>query len=325
MGYQNISFPSGTVFLVTGGAGFIGSNLCEALLKLGCRVRCLDDLSTGKQANVDLFAGNPAYEFIRGDVKDFDVCRRACEGADYVLHQAAWGSVPRSLELPLFYCANNVSGTLNMLEAARRCKVKRFVYASSSSVYGDTSVFPQKEGAEGKPLSPYAVSKREDEDWARQYAMHYGLETFGLRYFNVFGRRQDPKGAYAAVIPKFIRQLLRGERPTIHGDGLQSRDFTYVENVIEANLKACLAGKNASGQACNIACGGCVTLLDVYRAITDALGLNVEPVFGPARPGDIRHSYADISCAKELLGYDPDWSFERGIQAAIAWYKDDLR
>lgn len=325
MGYQTIRFPANTVFLVTGGAGFIGSNLCEALLKLGCRVRCLDDLSTGKQANIDIFAGNPAYEFIRGDMEDFDTCMRACEGVDYVLHQAAWGSVPRSLEMPLFYCANNVSGTLNVLEAARRNQVGKLVYASSSSVYGDTDVLPQKEGFEGNPLSPYAVSKRENEDWARQYAMHYGLETVGLRYFNVFGRRQDPEGAYAAVIPKFIRQLLRGERPTIHGDGLQSRDFTYVENVIEANLKACLAGKEASGQVCNIAYGGSTTLLEVYRAITDALGVNVEPVFGPARPGDIRHSNADIGRAKALLGYDPEWCFERGIQAAIEWYRENLR
>ena len=324
MGYQDISFPADTVFLVTGGAGFIGSNLCEALLKLGCRVRCLDDLSTGKQANVDFFSENPAYEFIRGDVKDFDTCLRACEGADYVLHQAAWGSVPRSLEIPLFYCANNVSGTLNMLEAARRCKVKKFVYASSSSVYGDADVLPQKEGVEGKPLSPYAVSKRENEDWARQYAMHYGLETVGLRYFNVFGRRQDPEGAYAAVIPKFIRQLLRGECPTIHGDGLQSRDFTYVENVIEANLKACLAGREASGQVCNIAYGGRTTLLEVFRAIADALGVNVDPVFGPARPGDIRHSNADISKARRLLGYAPDYDFARGLTEAIQWYKDNL-
>ena len=324
MGYQTIKFPSDTVFLVTGGAGFIGSNLCEAILKLGCRVRCLDDLSTGKQANVDLFAGNPAYEFIRGDIKALDTCIRACEGADYVLHQAAWGSVPRSLEMPLFYCANNVSGTLNMMEAARRCKVRKFVYASSSSVYGDAHTLPQKEGAEGKPMSPYAVSKRENEDWARQYAMHYGLETVGLRYFNVFGRRQDPEGAYAAVIPKFIRQLLHGERPTINGDGLQSRDFTYIENVIEANLKACLSGKNASGRAFNIAFGESRPLLDVYRAIADALGTSLEPVFGPERPGDIRHSNADISRAKELLGYAPDWSFERGIAAAIAWYRDAL-
>ncbi|MBR4718531.1 MAG: SDR family oxidoreductase [Lentisphaeria bacterium] len=324
MGYQDITFPSDTVFLITGGAGFIGSNLCEAVLKLGCRVRCLDDLSNGKQANVDIFTENPAYEFIRGDIRDFDTCMRACDGADYVLHQAAWGSVPRSLELPLFYCANNVSGTLNMLEAARRNRVRKFVYASSSSVYGDARTLPQKEGAEGKPLSPYAVSKRENEDWARQYAVHFGLETVGLRYFNVFGRRQDPDGPYAAVIPKFIRQLLRGERPTIHGDGLQSRDFTYVENVVEANLKACLAGENAAGQAFNIACGESRPLLDVCRAITDALGVNVEPVFGPARPGDIWHSKADIGRAREFLGYDPEWSFERGIRAAIGWYRENL-
>ena len=324
MGYQDIMFPADTVFLVTGGAGFIGSNLCEAVLRLGCRVRCLDDLSTGKQDNVDIFAGNPAYEFIRGDVKDFDTCMRACEGVDYVLHQAAWGSVPRSLEMPLFYCANNASGTLNMLEAARRNQVRKFVYASSSSVYGDTSVLPQKEGFEGKPLSPYAVSKRENEAWAHQYAIHYGLETIGLRYFNVFGRRQDPEGAYAAMIPKFIRQLLRGEHPTIYGDGLQSRDFTYVENVIEANLKACLAGKEASGQVFNIAYGGRTTLKEVYRAITDALGVNIEPVFGPARSGEIRHSNADIGRARELLGYDPEWSFERGIRAAIEWYRENL-
>ena len=261
---------------------------------------------------------------MRGDVKDFDTCMRACRGVDFILHQAAWGAVPRSLEMPLFYFANNASGTLNMLEAARRCGVRRFVYASSSSVFGDTRTLPQREDAEGKPLSPYAVTKRENEAWARQYALHYGLETIGLRYFNVFGRRQNPDGAYAAVIPKFIRQLLRGERPTINGDGLQSRDFTYVENVVEANLKACLAGKNASGQVCNIAYGQSKALLDVFHTISDALGLNVEPVFGPARPGDIRHSNADIERAKELLGYNPDWSFERGIQAAISWYRDNL-
>ena len=324
MGYQNISFPGDTLFLVTGGAGFIGSNLCEAILKLGCRVRCLDDLSTGKQANVDLFAGNPAYEFIRGDVKDLETCMRACKDVDFVLHQAAWGAVPRSLKMPLFYCANNVSGTLNMLEAARQCGVGKFVYASSSSVYGDARMLPQKEGAEGNPMSPYAVTKREVEDWARQYAMHYGLDTLGLRYFNVFGRRQNPEGAYAAVIPKFIRLLLRGERPTIDGDGLQSRDFTYVENVIEANLKACLAGKNAAGRVCNIAYGESNTLLNVYHTIADALDVHIEPLFGPARPGDIRHSNADISRAKELLGYDPDWSFGRGIRAAIPWYRENL-
>ncbi len=324
MGYQNIRFPEGSLFLVTGGAGFIGSNLCEAILKLGYRVRCLDDLSTGKQENVDLFVNDPKFTFIRGDIKDLDTCLRACEDVDYVLNQAAWGSVPRSIEMPLFYCANNIVGTLNMLEAARRCGVKKFVYASSSSVYGDEPILPKREGREGNLLSPYAVSKRCDEEWAKQYTMHYGLDTYGLRYFNVFGRRQDPNGAYAAVIPRFLRQLLHGEVPTINGDGRQSRDFTYIENVIEANLKACLAPHEAAGEAFNIAYGGREYLIDIYYGLTEALGLDVAPHFGPDRPGDIKHSNADISKARRLLGYDPDWSFDRGIKAAIAWYKENL-
>ncbi len=324
MSYENIVFPSDSVFLVTGGAGFIGSNLCEALLNLGYSVRSLDNLSTGKQENVDIFISNSNYEFIKGDIRELDVCLNACEGVDYVLNQAAWGSVPRSIELPLFYCANNIMGTLNMLEAARQKKVKKFVYASSSSVYGDEPVLPKKEGREGNLLSPYAVTKRADEEWAKQYTRHYGLDTYGLRYFNVFGRRQDPEGAYAAVIPKFIRQLLNGEVPTINGDGKQSRDFTYIENVIEANLKACLASSEAAGQAYNIAYGGREYLLDIYYGLTQALGLKVEPIFGPERAGDIKHSNADISKARELLGYDPEWSFERGIKAAIEWYKENL-
>ena len=325
MGYETVRFPENSLFLVTGGAGFIGSNLCEAILKLGCRVRCLDDLSTGKQENVELFLEHPNYSFLKGDVKDLNTCMAACEGADYVLHQAAWGSVPRSIEMPLFYCANNVTGTLNMLEAARQKGVKKFVYASSSSVYGDEPVLPKREGKEGNLLSPYAVSKRCDEEWAKQYTRHYGLDTYGLRYFNVFGRRQDPNGAYAAVIPRFLRQLLHGERPTIHGDGRQSRDFTYVENVIEANLKACLAPHEAAGEAYNVAYGGREYLLDIYYGLTKALGVEIEPIFGPERPGDIKHSNADISKARRLLGYDPDWSFDRGIREAIAWYKENLK
>ena len=324
MGYSDLRFPEGSTFLVTGGAGFIGSNLCEAIIKLGYKVRCLDDLSTGKQANVDLLSDNPNYEFILGDVKDLDTCMAACEGVDYVMHEAAWGSVPRSIEMPLFYCANNITGTLNMLEAARQASVRRFVYASSSSVYGDEPNLPKTEGREGNLLSPYALTKRADEEWAKQYTMHYGLETVGLRYFNVFGRRQDPEGAYAAVIPRWIRQLLRGERPTINGDGRQSRDFTYVENVIEANLKACLAPESVAGEAFNVAYGGREYLVDIYRGLTESLGVDVEPVFGPPRAGDIRHSNADISKARELLGYDPDWSFERGIAAAIEWYRENL-
>lgn len=324
MGYENVKFPKGSVFLVSGGAGFIGSNLCEALLKMGYTVRCLDDLSTGKQENVDLFLGNPNYTFIKGDIKDLDTCMRACQGADYVLNQAAWGSVPRSIEMPLFYSANNIEGTLNMLEAARQCGVKKFVYASSSSVYGDEPVLPKREGKEGNLLSPYALTKRCCEEWAKQYTMHYGLDTYGLRYFNVFGRRQDPNGAYAAVIPKFIKLLMHDEQPTINGDGMQSRDFTYIENVIEANLKACLAPHEAAGQAYNIAFGGREYLIDIYHSLASALGKDIEPKFGPARAGDIKHSNADIGKAQRLLGYHPDYDFDRGLQEAISWYRENL-
>ena len=324
MSYYNIEFDKRSLFLVTGGAGFIGSNLCEAILKLGYRVRCLDDLSTGKQANVDLFADNPNYEFIKGDIKDLDTCMKACEGVDYVLHEAAWGSVPRSIEMPLFYCANNILGMLNMLEAARQKGVKKFVYASSSSVYGDEVHLPKREGVEGNLLSPYALTKRCDEEWAKQYTMHYGLDTYGLRYFNVFGRRQDPNGVYAAVIPKFIKQLMNDEQPTINGDGKQSRDFTYIENVIEANLKACLASHEVAGEAFNIAYGGREYLIDIYYALTKALGKDIEPKFGSDRKGDIKHSNADISKARKLLGYDPQYDFERGLNEAIEWYKENL-
>lgn len=324
MSYKEISFPENTLFLVTGGAGFIGSNLCEAILKKGLRVRCLDDLSTGSEENVKLFSGNPSYEFIKGDIKDLDTCMKACKGVDYVLNQAAWGSVPRSIEMPLFYCANNIQGTLNMMEAARQNGVRKFVYASSSSVYGDEPNLPKTEGREGNLLSPYALTKRCDEEWAKQYTRHYGLPTIGLRYFNVFGRRQNPNGAYAAVIPKFIKMLLEGKQPTINGDGKQSRDFTYVENVIEANLKACLAPDEASGQAFNIAYGGREYLIDIYYSLTKALNVNIEPIFGPDRKGDIKHSNADISKARNLLGYDPEYDFKRGLAEAIEWYKTNL-
>lgn len=324
MGYQDIIFPEESLFLVTGGAGFIGSNLCEAILNIGYKVRCLDDFSTGKQINVDIFLDNPNYTFIEGDIKDLDMCMKACEGVDFVLHQAAWGSVPRSIEMPLFYCNNNITGTLNMLEASRRCHVKKFVYASSSSVYGDEPNLPKREGREGNLLSPYAVSKRADEEWAKQYTRHYGLDTYGLRYFNVFGRRQDPNGAYAAVIPRFIKQLLNGEVSTINGDGRQSRDFTYIDNVIEANLKACLGSHEAAGEVFNIAYGSREYLLDIFYELAEALGVKCEPEFGPDRAGDIKHSNADINKAKRLLGYEPEWDFQRGIRAAIEWYKENL-
>jgi UDP-N-acetylglucosamine 4-epimerase len=324
MGYQNLQFPKDSVFLVTGGAGFIGSNLCEAILNKGCKVRCLDNLSTGRKQNVDEFSGQKDYEFIKGDIQDLDTCLKACKGVDFVLHQAAWGSVPRSIEMPLFYANNNIMGTVNMLEAATKCGVKKFVYASSSSVYGDEPHLPKAEGIEGNLLSPYAVTKRVAEEYAKQYTMYYNLDTYGMRYFNVFGRRQDPNGAYAAVIPKFLKMLLEDKAPTINGDGKQSRDFTYIDNVIEANFKACLAGKEAAGQAYNIAFGGREYLIDIYNALVKALGKDIKPIFGPPRKGDIRHSNADISKAKKFLGYDPEYSFEDGIKLAIDWYKNNL-
>lgn len=324
MGYSHLKFPDDTTFLITGGAGFIGSNLCEAILDMGYKVRCLDDLSIGKQENVDIFLGNPNYSFIKGDIKDLDTCMKACEGIDYVLHQAAWGSVPRSIDMPLAYCENNIRGTLNMLEASRQAKVDKFVYASSSAVYGDAVHLPITEEQEGNLLSPYALTKRCDEEWAKQYTMHYGLPTYGLRYFNVFGRRQDPNGAYAAVIPKFIKQLINDERPTINGDGKQSRDFTYIDNVIEANLKACLASHEAVGQSFNIAYGECEYLIDIYYIIAKTLNKDIEPYFGPERSGDIKHSSADISKAKAMLGYSPDFSFADGLRESIVWYRNHL-
>lgn len=324
MGFENIKFSGDSKFLVTGSAGFIGSNLVEAILKLGYKVRGLDNFSTGKKENVEEFLDNPNYEFIEGDIRDLETCMKACEGIDYVLNQAAWGSVPRSIEMPLFYEEVNIKGTLNMMEAARQTGVKKFVYASSSSVYGDEPNLPKKEGREGNVLSPYALTKKVDEEYGKLYTKLYGLDTYGMRYFNVFGRRQDPNGAYAAVIPKFIKQLLNDEQPTINGDGKQSRDFTYIENVIEANLKACKASHEAAGQAYNIAYGGREFLIDIYTHLLNALGKDIQPIFGPDRKGDIKHSNADISKARDYLGYNPEWSFERGITSAIQWYRENL-
>lgn len=324
MSYRDLEFEKEDIFLITGGAGFIGSNLCEAILEMGYKVRCLDNLSTGKQENVDLFINNPNYTFIKGDITDLDTCIAACKGVTYVLNEAAWGSVPRSIEMPLYYEEVNIRGTLNMMEAARQNDVKKFVYASSSSVYGDHPVLPKVEGQEGNLLSPYALTKRVDEEYGKLYKKLYNLDTYGLRYFNVFGKRQDPNGAYAAVIPKFIKMLLSDEVPTINGDGKQSRDFTYVENVIEANLKACKADSEAAGQAYNVAYGGREYLIDIYYALCKALGKNIEPNFGPDRAGDIKHSNADISKARKLLGYDPQYNFADGLELAIDWYKNNL-
>ncbi len=324
MGYEQVKFEEGRMFLVTGGAGFIGSNLCEAILDMGHRVRCLDNLSTGRAENVEIFQGRSNYAFVNGDIRDLDTCLKACEGVDYVLHQAAWGSVPRSLEMPLHYEEVNIHGTLNMMEAAKRMGVKRFVYASSSSVYGDHPKLPKKEGQEGDLLSPYALTKRVCEEYGKLYYKLYGLETVGLRYFNVFGKRQDPDGPYAAVIPKFMKQLLHGETPVIHGDGRQSRDFTYIANVVEANFKACTAQPEAAGEVYNIAYGGREYLIDIYHCLCEVLEIEKEPVFGPERAGDIRHSNADISKAERLLGYHPDYSFADGIKLAAEWYRRNL-
>lgn len=324
MGYKELKFEAGSVFLVTGGAGFIGSNLCEAILAMGYTVRCLDNLSTGKYENIESFLSDPHFTFIKGDIRDLDTCMEATRDVDYVLNQAAWGSVPRSIEMPLLYEEINIRGTLNMMEASRQNHVKKFVYASSSSVYGDHPILPKKEGQEGKLLSPYALTKHVDEEYGRLYKVLYGLDTYGMRYFNVFGRRQDPEGAYAAVIPKFIEQLMNGEVPTINGDGRQSRDFTYIDNVIEANLRACQASSEAAGEAFNIGAGGREYLIDVYHELCKALGKDIEPHFGPNRAGDIRDSNADIGKAKELLGYDPEYDFARGISLAIDWYKENL-
>ena len=325
MGYKELVFPADSVFLVTGGAGFIGSNLCEVILDMGYNVRCLDNLSTGKIENVERLKDREKYTFIEGDIREEETCRLACRGVDFVLNQAAWGSVPRSIEMPLFYEEVNIRGTLNMMEAARQEGVKKFVYASSSSVYGDHPVLPKVEGQEGNLLSPYALTKHVDEEYGKLYKKLYGLDTYGLRYFNVFGRYQNPDGAYAAVIPKFIKMLLKDEVPTINGDGKQSRDFTYIDNVIEANLKACLASSEAAGEAYNIAYGGREFLIDIYYDLCKALGKEIEPHFGPERAGDIKHSNADISKARKLLGYDPSFDFEKGIALAIEWYKENLK
>lgn len=322
MSYLDIDFPKNSIFLVTGGAGFIGSNLCEAILEMGYAVKCLDNLSNGHIENIESFLENERFEFVKGDITDFEVCNEACKGIDYVLHQAAWGSVPRSIEMPRVYEDNNIKGTLNMMDAAVKNKVKKFVYASSSSVYGDSKELPKVEGREGKILSPYALTKKVDEMYGEIYSDIYGLETVGMRYFNVFGRRQDPNGAYAAVIPKFVSSLLKNEAPKINGDGETSRDFTYIDNVIEANIKAANSSSNVSGKAYNVAVGGRVTLNELYNTIATLLDkTDIIPVYGPERIGDIRHSNADISKAKEDFDYSGEYDFIYGLSNAIEWYK----
>jgi len=308
-----------TDYLITGGAGFIGSNLAEHLVNQGHRVRVFDNFSTGKRQNLRSF--EKQAEIIEGDLRDLDQVRRAVAGVRHVLHLAAIPSVPRSIANPQLTNETNVTGTLNVLLAARDAKCKRVVFSSSSSVYGDTPKLPKSEDMPPSPLSPYAVHKVTGEYYCRIFWRLYGLETLSLRYFNVFGPRQDPQSQYAAVIPRFITAILAGQPPTIFGDGKQSRDFSHVENVITANLAACAAPQQALGESFNIACGDRITLLDLVATINGIVGKNIAPKFDPPRPGDILHSQADIGKAAKLLGWTPSVDFREGIEKAIAWYR----
>jgi UDP-N-acetylglucosamine 4-epimerase len=308
--------------LITGGAGFIGSNLAQALLNKGYYVRVLDNLTSGKLSNIEPFASNPYFEFIEGDIRSLDTCIKACSGMDAVSHQAALGSVPRSIKNPSATNEVNVGGFVNMLQAARDAGIKRVVYASSSSVYGDEPNLPKREDRIGKPLSPYAVSKFTNEVYADVFARNYGMELIGFRYFNVFGPKQDPYGEYAAVMPLFIKALLSNEAPFINGDGLQTRDFTYVDNAVQANiLGLSTESSEAVNQVYNIALGQRYSILEMYEAICTQLNKNIQPQFRSPREGDIRDSLADISKAKTLLGYNPTHSFKEGLPLTIAYFK----
>jgi len=306
-------------FLVTGGAGFIGSHIAEELVRRGEKVRILDNFITGKRENIAPF--RDLIELVEGDIRDLKTCRQALEGIKYVLHQAALPSVPRSIEDPLLAHEINVRGTLNMLVASCDAKVTKFVFASSSSVYGDHPRFPQKEGNEGVPLSPYAASKSAAEKYCQAFNAVYGLKTVSLRYFNIFGPRQDPLSQYAAAIPIFITKILAEESPEIFGDGEQSRDFTYVSNAVEANLLALEAPPEAAGGVFNIACGERTTVNVLVNEISKLIGTSCEPIYIDPRPGDIKHSFADISAAKTVLGFEPGVNFKQGLKKTVAWYR----
>jgi len=318
--------------LVTGGAGFIGSNLCETLLANGNRVTCLDNFSTGKKENIKPFLDNKNFTLIEGDIRDLETCENACNGVDFILHQAALGSVPRSIKDPITSNMVNVSGFLNMLVASKNADVKRFIYAASSSTYGDSKQMPKIEENIGKPLSPYAITKYVNELYADVFSKTYGIETIGLRYFNVFGKRQDPNGAYAAVIPKFVMQLMKHESPTINGDGSFSRDFTYIENVIEMNLRAITTNNpDAVNTVYNVAFGErtdlnqLIGLLKKNLSKYDSKIAEIEPNYGPNRLGDVPHSLASIHRAKERLGYAPTYDISKGLEKAVDWYWENLK
>ena len=317
--------------LVTGGAGFIGSNLCEALLEKGNKVICLDNFATGKRENIEKLLKDTNFTLIEGDIRKLEDCLKASKDVDYILHQAALGSVPRSIKDPITSNDVNVSGFLNMLVAARDNGVKRFVYAASSSTYGDSKLMPKVEDVIGKPLSPYAITKYVNELYADIFSKTYGLETIGLRYFNVFGRKQDPNGAYAAVIPKFVSQLMKGESPIINGDGNYSRDFTYIDNVIQANLLSLVTtNEKAINTVYNVAFGDRNTLNDLmtylkeYLVEFDSEVKEVKVIYGPNRAGDIPHSHASVNKAKELLNYNPQFSLQQGLKEAVKWYWENL-
>ncbi len=318
--------------LITGGAGFIGSNLCEYFLSKGYQVICLDNFSTGRKENIDAFLSNENFTLIEADIRNLDDCHKAVQGADYVLHQAALGSVPRSIHDPITTNEVNISGFLNMLIASKEANVKRFVYAASSSTYGDSEELPKLEDKIGKPLSPYAITKYVNELYAEIFSKTYGLETIGLRYFNVFGRKQDPNGAYAAVIPKFVMQLMKKESPVVNGDGNFSRDFTYIDNIIQMNeLAMTTQNQNAINTVYNAAYGERTTLNEMVANLKELLSVydnsikNVPVIHGPSREGDIPHSLASIDKAKELLNYNPQFSFKHGLQEAINWYWENLK
>ncbi len=311
-------------YLVTGCAGFIGSNLVEYLVENGAIVTGLDNFLTGKKENMNTFINSDNFTFIEGDIRSLETCIGATKDVDYVLHQAALGSVPRSVEDPKTSHEVNVDGTLNMFIAARDNKVKGLVYASSSSVYGDSDVLPKKEGEEGNLLSPYAFTKKSAEEYATLFNRLYDMNVIGLRYFNIFGKRQDPDSIYAAVIPKFVASLKKGEAPTINGDGLQSRDFTYIDNVIMANILASQADNKYSGEAYNVGCGGQVILNDLYDTICKNMNVDIKCNYGPERVGDVKHSNADISKIKNDLGYNVKIKYEEGIGKCINWYVENL-
>lgn len=318
--------------LVTGGAGFIGSNLCEELVKKGNYVVCLDNFSTGRIENIQGLLDNNRFKLIEGDIRNLDTCLKAVNGVDVVFHEAALGSIPRSIDDPITTNAVNISGFLNMLVAAKNAKIDRFIFAASSSAYGDNETIPKVEDTIGKPLSPYALTKYVDELYAHVFSITYGLKYIGIRYFNVFGRRQDPNSAYAAVIPLFIKKILKYEQPIINGDGSNSRDFTYIDNIIHINMLALeTLSPKAFNQIYNGAGGENTSVLELEQLITKNLSAYdncidcIVPIFGPNRIGDIKHSKASISKAKELLGYTPVCTFEDGLKKTIYWYLTNLK